>query len=120
MERAPDGRVLVVADTNVLINFLRAGRLDLLGHHADYKLVVTEHVRMEVTYPEQAAELATALSAGNIEEVRLTDPVELGIFAELNAVLGRGESAAITAGRGDLVADHSLLAGSLISISCCY
>jgi predicted nucleic acid-binding protein len=95
VERAPDGRVLVVADTNVLINFLRAARLDLVSHHRDYKLVVTEHARGEVTYPEQSAELATALSAGDIDEVQLTDPVELGIFAGLNAVLGRGESAAI-------------------------
>lgn len=95
MDRAPDGRVLVVADTNVFINFLRAGRLDLLSHHRDYKLVATEHARMEVTYPEQSAELAAALSAGDIDEVQLTDPIELGIFAELNAVLGRGESAAI-------------------------
>lgn len=95
MERAPDGRVLVVADTNVLINFLRASRLELVSHHVDYKLVVTEHVRKEVTYPEQSAELAAALSAGEIDEVQLTDPVELDTFAELNAVLGRGESAAI-------------------------
>lgn len=95
MERAPDGRILVVADANVLINFLRAGRLDLLRQHKDYKLVVTEHVRREVSYPTQAAEFASALCAGDIEETRLTDPVEMSLFAELNAVLGRGESAAI-------------------------
>lgn len=95
MERASDGRILVVADTNVLINFLRAGRLDLLLQHKDYKLVVTEHTRREVTYPEQAAELESAISAGGIDEIQLTDPAEISLFAELNAVLGRGESAAI-------------------------
>jgi len=95
VERDPAGRVLVVADTNVLINFLRAARLDLVSRHRDYKLIVTEHVRREVTYPEQSAELAATLSSGDIDEVGLTDPVELVIFAELNAVLGRGESAAI-------------------------
>lgn len=95
MERASDDRVLVIADTSVLINFLRAERLDLLRHHADYRIVVTEHVRREVTYPNQSAELEAALSAEDIDEIQLTDPTELRLFAELNAVLGRGESAAI-------------------------
>ncbi len=110
MAPASDERVLVVADANVLINFLRAGRLDLLRHHEGYKIVVTEHVRGEVTYPGQAAELAAAISSGNIEEIQVTDPVELGIFAELNAVLGRGESAsiAVAANRGWVIATDEL------------
>ena len=95
MGRASDGRVLVVADASVLINFLRAGRLDLLRDHEGYKIVVTEHVRREVTYPNQSAELATALSSGDIDEIQLTGVVELRIFAELTTVLGWGESAAI-------------------------
>lgn len=95
MEHASDGRILVVADTNVLINFLRAGCLDLLLQHKDYKLVVTEHVRREVTYPEQAAELESAISGEDIDEIQLTDSSEISLFAELNVVLGRGESAAI-------------------------
>lgn len=106
MERASDGRVLVVADTNVLINFLRAGRLDLLLNHQGYRFVVTEHVRREVTYPNQSVELETALSAGDIHEIQLTDVVELRVFSELNAVLGRGESAviAVAANRGWMIA----------------
>lgn len=110
MERASDGRVLVVADTNVLINFLRAGRLDLLRHHEGYKLVVTEHARREVTYPGQSAELAAALSAGDVDEIQLTDPVELSLFAKLNAVLGRGESAtiAVAANRNWVIAMDEL------------
>lgn len=95
MERASDGRILVVADTNVLINFLRSGRLDLLLQHKDYKLIITEHARREVTYPEQAAELESAISGRDINQIQLTDPSEISLFAELNAVLGRGESAAI-------------------------
>lgn len=110
MGPASDERVLVVADANVLINFLRAGRLDLLRHHEGYKIVVTEHVRREVTYPDQAAELVAALSSGDIDEIQVTDPVELGIFAELNAVLGRGESAsiAVAANRGWVIAMDEL------------
>ena len=106
MGPASDERMLVVADANVLINFLRAGRLDLLRHHEGYKIVVTEHVRREVTYPDQAAELAESITAGDIEEIQVTDPDELEIFAELNAVLGRGESAsiAVAANRGWVIA----------------
>lgn len=95
MRRSTEGRILVVSDANVLINFLRANRLDLLSQHRDYKIHVTEHVRGEITYPDQKAELDGAISSGDIEGVPLTDPVELELFVELNAVLGRGESAAI-------------------------
>jgi hypothetical protein len=48
-------------------------------------------VRGEVPY----SELATVLSAGDIDEIQLTDPVDLPTFAELNTMLGRGVSAAI-------------------------
>lgn len=95
MECTVDGRVLVVADTCVLINFMRVGRLDLVCRHRGFRLVVTEHVRAEILDPVQADLLATAISLGNIEEVMVTDPAELALFATLNAVLGHGESAAI-------------------------
>lgn len=106
MAPASDERVLVVADASVLINFLRAGHLGLLRHHEGYRIVVTEHVRGEVRYPDQAAELAEAITAGDIEETQVTDTVELEIFAELNAVLGRGESAsiAVASNRGWIIA----------------
>ncbi|MGB3632953.1 MAG: hypothetical protein WA982_02820, partial [Rubrobacteraceae bacterium] len=110
MEPASDERVLVVADASVLINFLRAGRLDLLRHHEGYKIVVTEHVRQEVRYPDQTVGLAAALTAGDIAEIQVTDPAELEIFAELNTVLGRGESAsiAVAATRGWVIAMDEL------------
>lgn len=60
MERASDGRILVVSDTTVLINFLHVARLDLLCRHRDYSFVVTEHARAEITDAAQAAQLADA------------------------------------------------------------
>lgn len=95
MRRSTEGRILVVSDANVLINFLRAERFDLLRRHRDYKIHITEHVRAEITYPDQRAELDAAISCGDIEEVPLTDPTEVELFVELSVVLGRGESAAI-------------------------
>jgi len=79
VERASDGRVLVVADASVLINFLRAGRLDLLRHHEGYKIVVTEHARREVTYADQAPELAAALTAGTSTGSRPSASVKPGM-----------------------------------------
>ncbi len=110
MQRSTEDRILVVSDANVLINFLRANRLDLLRQHRDYKIHVTEHVRGEITYPHQKAELDGAISSGDIEEVSLTDTVEVELFAELNAVLGRGESAAIAlaSSRGWVIAIDEL------------
>lgn len=110
MRRPTEDRILVVSDANVLINFLRANRLDLLRQHTDYKIHVTEHVRREIAYPYQKAELDGAISSGDIEEVSLTDTVEVELFAELNAVLGRGESAAIAlaSSRGWVIAIDEL------------
>jgi predicted nucleic acid-binding protein len=95
MERAPDGRVLVVADTCIPINFMLAERLDLLSRHQDYRFVVTEHTRAEVLDPGQLQQLEAAIQADEIEETLVTDPDELAVFAALNIVLGRGEAAAI-------------------------
>ncbi len=95
MERAQDGRIYVVTDTCVLINFMRVDRLDLLCRHRDYRVMITEHVRGEVTDPRQASDLASAVSAGEIEETAVTDPAEIALYASLNAFLGRGESASI-------------------------
>jgi hypothetical protein len=69
-------RARVVADASVLVNFMRAGRLDLLRHHQDYKVVVTDHLRREAALPYQATVLREALSAGDIDEISVTDPAE--------------------------------------------
>lgn len=88
-----------VLDTSTLINFLAVRRLDLLQDHPQYRFVVTDHVRAEVTahYPEQLAQLESALAAGWIREIPVTTPEELELFAELNKPgrLGAGECSAI-------------------------
>ena len=52
---------LVVLDTSVLLNFLRVGRLDLLVGLPGYELLVTDHVRAEVTEPAHAEVLREAV-----------------------------------------------------------
>ena len=91
-------RAIVVADTSVLINFLRIDRMDLIGAHPA-SFIATDHVAAEITgtYPEQQARYSTALSAAQITEQRIDDPTELEIFLRLAAKgrLGAGERAAI-------------------------
>ena len=118
MESIHKVRIIVVSDTDVVINFLRVQRLDLLCSQLNFRVVVTEHllgssgIFGELTDPTQAAEAEKAVAAGLMESVALTDPSELALFATLNQFLGRGESAAIAvaANRGWLVATDDRLA----------
>jgi predicted nucleic acid-binding protein len=89
---------IIVADTSVLINFVRIDRMDLIGAHPA-SFIATDHVAPEITdtYPEQQTRYAAALKARHITEQRIDDPDELEIFLRLAAKgrLGAGERAAI-------------------------
>jgi len=89
----------VILDTSVLINFLVVRRLDLLRNHPNFRFVVTDHVRAEITehYADQLAELESGLAAGWLRELPVNGPEELELFGELSAPgrLGAGECSAI-------------------------
>jgi len=96
-----------VLDASVVINLIHAGRLDLLGRIQGYEFVVPEQViALEVTYPEQATALSAALQAGWLRRVETTDTGEIELYAQLTAVMGKGEAAclAMAARRGWMVA----------------
>lgn len=92
---SPSVRV-VVTDTNILINLIHTGLLGLLAKLAPYAFVVPEEVLKEVSDPGQSEALQRAISSGVLEVVRLTDPVELTLFAELLQILGMGEAACLS------------------------
>jgi predicted nucleic acid-binding protein len=96
---AVQNRQEVIVDSSVLINFLRVGRLDLLANHPQYRFLVTEHVRAEITaeFPEQLELLQRSLVEGGIEEIRVEHPIALECFAKLasSGRLGLGECSAI-------------------------
>lgn len=86
----------VVLDASVVINLIHAGRLDLLGKIEGYEFVVPDQViALEVTYPEQAKALSAALEAGWVRRAETTDTVEMELYAELSAVMGKGEAACL-------------------------
>lgn len=92
---------IVITDTSVLINFLvleETGRLFRLPNH---NFVVTEHVRAEITdhYPEQLSQLQHAFNSGLLQEIQVTDPQELALFAQFTKTgLGIGECSAFAVG----------------------
>lgn len=65
-----------VADTTVLINFLRVDRMDLVGTHPD-SFIVTEQVMGELADFGQQRAYATALSAGHLTEMWIADQAEI-------------------------------------------
>ncbi|MGG7579595.1 hypothetical protein [Rhizobium sp. Nf11,1] len=90
--------MIIVADTSVLINFLKIDRMDLLGRYPG-GFIATDHVRGEVTdrYPSQIVRYAAAIESGYIGEEKVIDPIELALFARLSETprLGIGECSAI-------------------------
>jgi predicted nucleic acid-binding protein len=91
-------RAIIVADTSVLINFLRIDRMDLIGAHPD-SFIATDHVAAEIadTYPDQQTRYNAALKAGLLAEHRIDDTVELELFLRMaeRGRLGAGERSAI-------------------------
>src|SRR5215475_7653299 len=87
---------VVVTDTNILINLIHVGFLDLLGKLRPYCFVVPEEVVKEVKDALQAQALQAAISSRVVEVIQLTDMVELTIYADLVQIVGRGEAACLS------------------------
>ena len=100
---ATDGRSKAIIETSVLVNFLKIDRTDLLANHPDYRFVVPDLVRNEVTrhYAAQVARLDAAIAAGELladDPAESTAPTELTAFAAMSTLkIGDGERAAIAA-----------------------
>lgn len=97
---------IVVTDANVLINLMHVSRLDLLAKIPNHEFVVPEHVREEITIPEQRTTLDVGVSEGWLTIEVLDDLGAITVFTELIAHIGRGEAAciAIAAQKGWLIA----------------
>jgi predicted nucleic acid-binding protein len=94
-------RQCALIDTSVLINFLAIDQVKLLLLHPQYRFVLRDHVRYEVTefYPKEKARLEAILRQEAIEQIRVDATEELEIFAGLIRLkrFGAGECAAIAA-----------------------
>jgi len=90
--------MLLIADTSVLINFLKIDRMNLIGRHAP-RCLITEHVVAEVTdlYPDQKDRLSAAIAVGHLEVISVSEEAELDLFGRIQQAgrLGIGEASAI-------------------------
>ncbi len=90
--------MLLIADTSVLINFLKVDRMNLIGRH-EPNCVITQHVVDEVTelYPEQRERLQAAIADGHLAVVQVSEDPEIEFFGRIQQTgrLGVGESSAI-------------------------
>jgi len=87
---------IVVTDANVLINLMHVSRLGLLVKIPNHEFVVPEHVREEITSPEQRATLDAAVSDGWLKIEIITDLGVLTMFTKLIEHIGQNEAACIT------------------------
>jgi predicted nucleic acid-binding protein len=89
---------IVVADTSVLINFLRIDRMDLIHRHPQ-RFLATDHVGAEITsaYPDQRIRYEAAVVSGHLDTCSVVDPDEVALFLRLRPGehLGAGECSAI-------------------------
>ena len=95
MEQDADGRLLVVADSSFLINFLAIDRMDILSRLPKFRVHLVNHVRAEIRYESQRSRLQAAMEAGGVIEIEITDPGEILLYDELRKFLGDGESASL-------------------------
>ena len=89
----------VATDTCVLINLVVVGRLDLLKLISPYIFHAASEVLGEIEDPDQRSVVHQAIAAGHLDEVKLDQPGELGLYVSFNATLGKGESACLALAR---------------------
>jgi predicted nucleic acid-binding protein len=95
VERDADGRLLVVADSSFLINFLAVDRMDILSRLPQFRFHFVNHVRAEIRYESQRVRLQAATEAGGVTEIEVTEPGEILLYDEFRSFLGDGESASL-------------------------
>ena len=95
MERTDDGRLLVITDANILINFMKIGRLNLLRQLRIYAFRIPEEVYQEISYPSQRAELDRALEEGWLKKIQITALDEINAYAQYRRQMDDGEAACL-------------------------
>ncbi len=100
MEKDAQARLLVVADSSFLINFLLLDRMEILGKLTQFRFHLLNHVHAEIRYEDQAIRLQAAVECGIVTEIEITEPDEILLYDELRQFLGDGESAALAVAVG--------------------
>ena len=86
----------IVLDTSILLNFVKIGRVELLGQLGT-SVVLLDQIFDEVRRPEQRKIVKDAVAVGTLDLQSVRNPVEVALFTELRADgrLGAGECAVL-------------------------
>lgn len=97
---------IVVTDATLIINLIIAELSSLLGTIPGFSFVVTEHVVKEVSHPDQASALRSAIKKNWLQVEPITDHAEIASFDEYRKSMGDGEASclALAVHRGWLLA----------------
>ena len=90
------GPTPIVLDTSILLNFVKIGRVELLGQLGT-SVVLLDQVLDEVIRSDQRKAVKGAVAAGTLDLQSVRNPVEVALFTELRAGgrLGAGECAVL-------------------------
>lgn len=95
MAEEGDGTIFATIDTDVLLEFIRQDRLDLLGRNPAYQFNVSDTVYEEVEEKGQKAKLDKAISRDYFRRTRLVQIEALHVYQKIRGRLDKGESACI-------------------------
>lgn len=95
MQKRTNSQSCVITDANILINFIKIGRLDILQQLRMYAFYIPEEVYEEITYPAQRLVLDQALAQGWLSKIVITDLNELLSYAQYRLQMGDGEAACL-------------------------
>lgn len=95
MAEEGDGTIFATIDTDVLLEFIRQDRLDLLGRNSAYQFIVSDTVYEEVEEKGQKAKLDEAISRDYFRRSKLVQIEALNLYQEIRGRLDKGESACI-------------------------
>ena len=87
----------IVLDTSILLNFVKIGRVELLGQLGT-SVVLLDQILDEVRRPKQRKVVKDAVTASTLDLQSVRNPVEVALFTELRAGgrLGAGECAVLS------------------------
>ena len=95
MQQKTESQSCAITDANILINFIKIGRVDILQQLRMYAFYLSEEVYREITYPAQRLVLDHALKNGWLRETVITDQNELRSYAQYRRQMGDGEAACL-------------------------
>lgn len=88
-------KIVVITDTNILINLSRIGQITLLAQLPGFRFGVTSEVLDEVIDQAQRTELDKMFDSNSLDRVQINDLSALELFAELRETMGRGEASCL-------------------------